>query len=197
MYSFSTVNLTSTRLSAKGPPVQDGGESRSEDKTMKSIIRKDEAAVSPVIATILMVAITVVLAAVLYVMVSGLLTPTGGGPRAIGVLPGRSQDGTNWTLTFTSVPSGLTTTGTKLTIITGGGATALTGTAFSVLTSANYGATGCTPSATCQRAAYIQSVVGSAVGVGDRVLISTATYPTGYTYQLSDGTSILAAGTLQ
>src|SRR5204862_3892519 len=45
---------------------------------MKSIIRNDEAAVSPVIATILMVAITVVLAAVLYVMVSGLITPVGG-----------------------------------------------------------------------------------------------------------------------
>jgi archaeal type IV pilus assembly protein PilA len=45
---------------------------------MKSIIRKDEAAVSPVIATILMVAITVVLAAVLYVMVSGLISPVGG-----------------------------------------------------------------------------------------------------------------------
>src|SRR6266516_112709 len=44
---------------------------------MKSIIRKDEAAVSPVIATILMVAITVVLAAVLYVMVSGLLVGPG------------------------------------------------------------------------------------------------------------------------
>ncbi|MEK6986927.1 MAG: type IV pilin N-terminal domain-containing protein [Candidatus Thermoplasmatota archaeon] len=43
---------------------------------MKTIIRKDEEAVSPVIATILMVAITVVLAAVLYVMVSGLI----GGP---------------------------------------------------------------------------------------------------------------------
>jgi flagellin-like protein len=43
---------------------------------MKPIIRKDEEAVSPVIATILMVAITVVLAAVLYVMVSGLI----GGP---------------------------------------------------------------------------------------------------------------------
>jgi len=42
---------------------------------MKTIIRKDEEAVSPVIATILMVAITVVLAAVLYVMVSGLLGP--------------------------------------------------------------------------------------------------------------------------
>jgi flagellin-like protein len=49
-----------------------------EDKQMKKLwlIRKDQEAVSPVIATILMVAITVVLAAVLYVMVSGIL---GGG----------------------------------------------------------------------------------------------------------------------
>ncbi len=40
----------------------------------KMFIRKDEDGVSPVIATILMVAITVVLAAVLYIMVIG-LTP--------------------------------------------------------------------------------------------------------------------------
>jgi len=44
---------------------------------MHSIFRKDDRAVSPVIATILMVAITVVLAAVLYVMVSGLITGPG------------------------------------------------------------------------------------------------------------------------
>lgn len=48
----------------------------------KSFIRKDEEGVSPVIATILMVAITVVLAAVLYIMVIGLapggsVVPTG------------------------------------------------------------------------------------------------------------------------
>jgi flagellin-like protein len=45
---------------------------------MKKIwkIRKDSEAVSPVIATILMVAITVVLAAVLYVMVMGFGGPT-------------------------------------------------------------------------------------------------------------------------
>jgi len=44
-------------------------------------IRRNEKAVSPVIATILMVAITVVLAAVLYVMVSGLIgTGTTGAP---------------------------------------------------------------------------------------------------------------------
>src|SRR2546422_3186665 len=72
---------------------------------MKSIIRKDEAAVSPVIATILMVAITVVLAAVLYVMVSGLLTPTGQGPRVMGVNIGTSGDGTNWTLLITTTPT--------------------------------------------------------------------------------------------
>ncbi|MCK5038821.1 MAG: type IV pilin, partial [Thermoplasmata archaeon] len=38
-------------------------------------IRKDSEGVSPVIATILMVAITVVLAAVLYVMVIGIEPP--------------------------------------------------------------------------------------------------------------------------
>jgi flagellin-like protein len=42
----------------------------------KAFIRKDEDGVSPVIATILMVAITVVLAAVLYIMVIG-LAPSG------------------------------------------------------------------------------------------------------------------------
>ena len=44
----------------------------------KTWIRKDNKGVSPVIATILMVAITVVLAAVLYLMVSN-FTDTGGG----------------------------------------------------------------------------------------------------------------------
>src|SRR5436309_13988764 len=66
---------------------------------MRSIIRKDEQAVSPVIATILMVAITVVLAAVLYVMVSGLISGPGGTPTAWGVNIGKSQSQTNWTLT--------------------------------------------------------------------------------------------------
>lgn len=48
-----------------------------EHMNKRSFIREDEKAVSPVIATILMVAITVVLAAVLYIMVIG-LTPTTG-----------------------------------------------------------------------------------------------------------------------
>src|SRR3989449_7094404 len=73
-----------------------------EDKTMNRIIRKDEAAVSPVIATILMVAITVVLAAVLYGMVSGLLVGPGGGPQTIG---GDRQDPpTDRVLQISNVP---------------------------------------------------------------------------------------------
>jgi flagellin-like protein len=45
------------------------------------VLKRDEEGVSPVIATILMVAITVVLAAVLYVMVSGLIIIDGDPPR--------------------------------------------------------------------------------------------------------------------
>src|SRR5207245_5580332 len=96
--SFSTSNINHDTFKSVGSPVPRWRRKPQEDRTMKSIIRKDEAAVSPVIATILMVAITVVLAAVLYVMVSGLLTPTGQGPRVMGVNIGRSGDGTNWTL---------------------------------------------------------------------------------------------------
>src|SRR3989440_6021905 len=92
------------------------------------------------IADLLMVAITVVLAAVLYVMVSGLLTPTGQGPRVMGVNIGRSGDGTNWTLLITTTPSGLTTSAVKLTITTSGGLTSLSPTAFASLTSASWNA---------------------------------------------------------
>ena len=67
------------------------------------LIRKDESAVSPVIATILMVAITVVLAAVLYVMVSGLLTGPGTGPQTIGI--SRRDTSTNWVLEVATVPA--------------------------------------------------------------------------------------------
>src|SRR5512136_2067379 len=87
---------------------------------MKAIIRKDDQAVSPVIATILMVAITVVLAAVLYVMVSGLITSPGSTPKAMGVSISQASNG-NWTALFSNVPTGLTPANTFLTMITAGG----------------------------------------------------------------------------
>src|SRR3989442_10795764 len=68
-----------------GRPEQLGGHN------MHPLIRKDEKAVSPVIATILMVAITVVLAAVLYVMVTGLI---GGGSSQPPTIQLRAQQPT-------------------------------------------------------------------------------------------------------
>src|SRR2546429_8905696 len=61
MNSFSTSNINHDTFKSVRSPVPRWRRKPQEDRTMKSIIRKDEAAVSPVIATILMVAITVVL----------------------------------------------------------------------------------------------------------------------------------------
>src|SRR5437867_229005 len=179
---FSIPNINHDTFKSASPPWNEWRRKPQEDRTMKSIIRKDEAAVSPVIATILMVAITVVLAAVLYVMVSGLLTPTGQGPRVMGVNIGRSGDGTNWTLLITTTPTGLTTSAVKLTITTGGGAnTVVNNIAFSSLTSANWNA---------NKAQFIGSG-GSTVIVGDRVVVSTTSYPPGYQVLIADSQGIL------
>ncbi|MDD1765849.1 MAG: type IV pilin N-terminal domain-containing protein [Methanomassiliicoccales archaeon] len=71
---------------------------------MKKIwkIRKDSEAVSPVIATILMVAITVVLAAVLYVMVMG-FTPGGGQTPSGAFTSDAKLTATTYKLTFGAV----------------------------------------------------------------------------------------------
>src|SRR2546425_6584896 len=182
MNSFSTSNINNDTFKSVGSPVPRWRRKPQEERSMKSIIRKDEAAVSPVIATILMVAITGVLAAVLYVMVSGLLTPEGQGPRVMGVNIGRSGDGTNWTLLITTTPSGLTTSAVKLTITTGGGAnTVVNNIAFSSLTSTNWNT---------NKAQFIGSG-GSTVIVGDRVVVSTTSYPPGYQVLIADSQGIL------
>jgi flagellin-like protein len=64
---------------------------------------KNKKGVSPVIATILMVAITVVLAAVLYVMVMGMMSGPGNTPKSVGLVAHLSADGTTWTVDVTSV----------------------------------------------------------------------------------------------
>jgi len=68
---------------------------------MKKIwaIRKSEEGVSPVIATILLVAITVVLAAVLYVMVLGLVGNNSNSVPVIGLNRGSGVTNITWTIT--------------------------------------------------------------------------------------------------
>src|SRR5439155_22166806 len=104
MISFSTSNINHDTFKSVGPPLPKWRRKPQEDRTMKSIIRKDEAAVSPVIATILMVAITLVLAAVLYVQVSGLITGPGGTPQAMGGGVQPSSDGSNWIVSGIATP---------------------------------------------------------------------------------------------
>ena len=67
------------------------------------IIRRNEKAVSPVIATILMVAITVVLAAVLYVMVSGLIGGTTASEPNVQAAQAESQGGDVWKIDIAGV----------------------------------------------------------------------------------------------
>ena len=80
--------------------------------------RLKDSGVSPVIATILMVAITVVLAAVLYVMVSG-FTHSPGTAQSAGLNEAQAN-ATNWTVTVSSVSaSNIALTNLKI-VISGG-----------------------------------------------------------------------------
>ncbi len=60
------------------------------------ILYKKEKGVSPVIATILMVAITVVLASAVYLIVSGYFSGTPSKPVAIGVVPSTTANATKF-----------------------------------------------------------------------------------------------------
>jgi len=87
-------------------------------------IRKDDA-VSPVIATILMVAITVVLAAVLYVMVMGMTGSNTNIQTPLGMTQ-QSKTTTNVTLLVSSAPNGAKVDGTTISYTHDGSPTAIT-----------------------------------------------------------------------
>src|SRR5439155_2893030 len=129
-----------------------------------------------------MVAIFVLRGRVLSVLVCGWSSAVCSCDRVMGVNIARSGDGTNWTLLITTTPTGLTTSAVKLTITTGGGAnTVVNNIAFSSLTSTNWNA---------NKAQFIGSG-GSTVIVGDRLLISTTSYPPGYQVLIADSQGIL------
>ncbi len=149
-------------------------------------IRKDRKAVSPVIATILMVAITVVLAAVLYVMVSGLVSGPGATPTAIGVSVSQTPDGSNWQLVFADVPAGRLPSTISLVVFAADGSVLLTKTALTALSG---------------NESYVQiDASATAIAAGDKVLLTlppTGPDAAGSSYQLVDDNGIMASGTLQ
>jgi len=148
---------------------------------MRPAIRNDREGVSPVIATILLVAITVVLAAVLYVMVSGLLTPVGNGPQIMGVALSKTGDGKNWSLEIASTPLGLTPGNVHLELISPGGQTAV----YKTFSALSWPADG---------AVYFGN--GAVIAAGDRLLIDAVRYPIDYQVLISS-TTILYSGTLR
>ncbi len=86
----------------------------------RALGRKSKRAVSPIIATILLVAITVVLAAVLYVLVSGLTRTGASTPYELGMSPSsNSGSGATWDdIIALSPTTGLTTSAFGLKVTT-------------------------------------------------------------------------------
>jgi archaeal type IV pilus assembly protein PilA len=109
-------------------------------RTQRRWRQKGRRGVSPIIATILLVAITVVLAAVLYILISGLTKAPGNTPLgsalAVGT-PVASAGGTVYTMTITP-SSGLTPAGMNFEVTSSTGSILGVGTTVEV-----FGVTGC------------------------------------------------------
>lgn len=138
------------------------------------------------IATILLVAITVVLAAVLYVMVSGLFNPHNTTAKFLGAAVSKSGDGLDWVLTFTSVPLGVTQNETAFLLLAANGTTAFQATTLFQLEKPVGGVE------------YIPVSYGpQGLSVGDRVLISVAGHPSGTLFEFVASGTVISTGTLQ
>ena len=97
---------------------------------MKKIIRKDDEAVSPVIAVILMVAITVVLAGVLYVWVSSFGT---GGGTSLSISANVVDRTSYWKIDIVAVSGGsLSLTDAKFQLFTRSGTSSFTRTTANI-----------------------------------------------------------------
>src|SRR5437773_5864170 len=162
-----------------------------KDYTMKSVIRKDEAAVSPVIATILMVAITVVLAAVLYVMVSGLISPVGGNKPLV-TFSAVEQSAGNATIGVAGASQGVSPSNYKVNLQVGSN----TGSAVAMPTTGGLFAT-MTINSEIGRAHWTDIGGEKTVNPGDNFRVTGNNLPlspaaTSYTFYLlwSDGSSI-------
>src|SRR5438552_12569314 len=118
-----------------GAPLSEPRRMPQEGLNMRSIIRKDEQAVSSVLATAYVVTWSLVLGGVLFLSVSGLISGPGGTPTAWGVNIGKSQSQTNWTLTFTSIPQSAAASSVFITITDSNGApvTGASNVAFSTI----------------------------------------------------------------
>ncbi len=150
--------------------------------------RMNRKAVSPVIAIVLLVTITVVLAVVLYALVGGI----GNGIEAqefAGVLVGDTQDGLNWQITFVTLPAGeLPTDNVYLVLYQPDGSIALEKTALSDIKC---------PPGLCGFKIRLNQITADSdtLSVGDNITIDKARHPIGARFTLVTDAGILASGT--
>ena len=165
--------------------------------------RLKDSGVSPVIATILMVAITVVLAAVLYVMVSG-FTHAPPASQSVG-LTGATQSGNYWNMSISSVSASNIAFSNIRIVITGA-----TGSATPLNAAFTYGSVSSSGSSVSYTAtSYASNVTigilsgnsGKYLATGDTLSINSgstswATGLTGATVTIYNGNSELGSTTL-
>jgi len=150
------------------------------------MIRKDLEGVSPVIGTILMVAITVVLAAVLYAMVA--TPPAQQENPMVGLV--EQETGGNWTLLVSSIRGQVPLDTTTLSIKNQDGAVMypMSAVPLSQLTAQNW--------ATYKVIYQKQNLSDTSVTSGSSILIDRAGYPRGCNYVLTTANNIVAMGAL-
>lgn len=149
-------------------------------------LRTGRGALSPLIATVIMVAIILLLAAVLYVLVANLVQRPGPGLQLMGFTI--DEDGGNWSVTIMSVPSGKLPNATFVLIRDANSNIVLPRTPFSDLTGANWSFYGI---AYEDVSPSIDEIVAA-----DRLHINRATYPPMSALEVSDDKRILAIQTL-
>lgn len=129
---------------------------------------KNRSGVSPVIATILMVAITVVLAAVLYVMVMGFgSNPTNNATGAIG--PAQKVSDTKYTIAVTSISQNdILFTDCKVNLLSAGTSVNTTGAAVSLKATAQ-------DLGTAYKVQYTDSDGNNKISAGDVIVLTSTT----------------------
>ncbi len=157
----------------------------------------DRTAMIIVLVVVLVVVGSIGVSALLYVMVSGLIQGPSYTPIALGATVSRSADGTNWTITFTSVPTNVNPSITYFGLITASGSQAMPDTPLVSLGGSLI---------------YLSNSLGSlyvrysgqttgAVSAGDTITVGTTTSlllsTTGFQGRITFAGSILWMGTLQ
>jgi archaeal type IV pilus assembly protein PilA len=139
-------------------------------KANRKFLAGDDEAVSPVIAVILMVAITVVLAATVYVWVSGFGAQSGNPQKSMALTSAGTLSGSNKTYTVASATSGMKWSDITVTV---NGATQTQYVVASTACGAIPAAQPANTYAACSGGNFVSST-GSVVNAGDTITVEGA-----------------------